>query len=243
MASLEDTTVEELRRQLATDESIARQPVMTAIARKQGVPEDELADWFDVSVETIEDWIDRTVADVAGAEAGAGQPAPQIETDRRAEPEPLAPDREATVEFLDYQVLSDRGWSLDDEDLFEKADEAGLDDEDHGTVWVGGEESILEAAESEGFVWPYSCRGGACANCAAVCRSGSIHMPANQILPPEAVQERGVRLTCIGRPATTEIELVYNAKHLDHLEDILLPPQEAPDARRDESGTTSDSLL
>lgn len=241
MASLEDTSVEELRRQLSAEDGLDDRQVMTTIALKRGVPRDELADWFDVSGDIVDDWIEQAVAQTEAVDEH--EPRTVATTAQRSEPEPLGADQDAVVEYLDYQVLSEFGWSLDDEDLFEKADEADLDEADHGTLWVAGDESILAAAESDGFVWPFSCRGGACANCAAVCKQGAVHMPANQILPPEAVQERDVRLTCIGRPASTEIKLVYNAKHLDHLEDILLPPQEVSDADNGRSSGTLDSQV
>ena len=32
-----------------------------------------------------------------------------------------------TVEYLNYETLDDQGWDLDDDDVFEKADGAGLD--------------------------------------------------------------------------------------------------------------------
>lgn len=239
MPSLDDVTIEELRQSLANEKGAADQGVMTAIGHKQGVPKQELADWFDVSEETIDDWIDQAVS-----EAGQIDPSElRAESGRRTEPEPLDPQYDATVEYLNYQVLSDYGWDLDDDDLFEKADEVDLDVEDHGTFRVGGDGSILEAAESEGFVWPYSCRGGACANCAVVCKEGEIYMPTNQILPAEAVQEQDVRLTCIGRPASTSVKIVYNAKHQDYLEDILLPPQESAESDHEESEGVFDSLL
>ncbi len=42
----------------------------------------------------------------------------------------------ATVEFLDYEVIADNDWSLEDDDLFEKAAEADLTAETHGTMTV-----------------------------------------------------------------------------------------------------------
>ncbi|MFB6193450.1 MAG: ferredoxin, partial [Halobaculum sp.] len=32
-----------------------------------------------------------------------------------------------TVEYLNYEVLDDHGWEMEDDDLFEKAADAGLD--------------------------------------------------------------------------------------------------------------------
>lgn len=223
MASLSDLSLGELRHRLTDDGGTTDKRTMAAIAHRQGVPTGELAAWFEVEEETIEEWIAEVVSDVEQA----GHHEPGDGGNRRTEPEPLAADQTARVEYLDYEALTDHGWAIDDEDLFEKAEDADLDESAHGIVWVDGDESILEAAESEGLVWPYSCRGGACANCAAVCKEGSVYMPANQILPAEAVQDRQIRLTCIGRPASADVRLVVNAKHLESLEEILLPPQEA----------------
>ncbi|MFW6449325.1 MAG: ferredoxin, partial [Halobacteriota archaeon] len=38
-----------------------------------------------------------------------------------------------TVEYLNYEVLEDLGWDIEDDDLFEKAADEDLDDEDYGT--------------------------------------------------------------------------------------------------------------
>ncbi|MCL7417590.1 MAG: 2Fe-2S iron-sulfur cluster-binding protein [Halalkalicoccus sp.] len=138
----------------------------------------------------------------------------------------LASDKQATVEYLNYDVLTDRDWELDDPDLFEKAAETDLDEADHGTITVEGDEYVLEAAERHGLEWPYSCRGGACANCAAILAEGEIDIDLDQeILPEEAIGEHDVRLTCIGTPATEEVRIVFNAKHEPYLEDIVLPPR------------------
>lgn len=147
----------------------------------------------------------------------------------------LAPGGQATVEYLNYEVLDDYGWDLDDDALFEKAADADLDETDHGTLTVREDESILEAAEAQGYVWPYACRGGACANCVAVCKRGEIEMPVNQILPDEALNERNARLTYIGSPATIEVGIVYNAKQLDYLNELRLPPQQVDTDERGES--------
>jgi len=135
------------------------------------------------------------------------------------------PRRQAStrVEYLDYEVLEDFGWSLDDEDLFEKASDAGLDPSDYGGFLVEPHESLLEAAEARGFRWPYACRGGACANCAVAMTEGEMAMPANHILPDE-MMEQGIRLSCNGMPTTEEMKVVYNLKHRPDLDDLRLPP-------------------
>jgi 2Fe-2S type ferredoxin len=127
-----------------------------------------------------------------------------------------------TVEYLNYEVLDDHGWSMDDDELFEKAADAGLDDEDYGTLEVNKGEYILEAAEAQGYDWPFSCRAGACANCAAILEEGGIDMDMQQILSQDEVDERNVRLTCIGSPTEDEIKIVYNAKHLDYLQNRVI---------------------
>ena len=127
-----------------------------------------------------------------------------------------------TVEYVNYEVLDDHGWSMDDDDLFEKAADAGLDDVDYGTLEVNQGEYILEAAEAQGYDWPFSCRAGACANCAAIVMEGDIEMDMQQILSNEEVEERNVRLTCIGSPTEEEVKIVYNAKHLDYLQNRVI---------------------
>ena len=127
-----------------------------------------------------------------------------------------------TVEYLNYEVLDDHGWSMDDDNLFEEAADAGLDAEDHGELEVNEGEYIREAAEAQGYDWPFSCRAGACANCAAIATEGDIDMDMQQILSDEEVEEKNVRLTCIGSPATDEVKIVYNAKHLDYLQNRVI---------------------
>jgi len=130
---------------------------------------------------------------------------------------------ERTVEFLDYDVLADYGWTVDDPDLFEKAAEADLVPPDYGRVTVEDDESLLEAAERDGHSWPFACRGGACANCAVAVASGDLDQPVDHILPM-GMTERGFRLSCVGTPVTEDTRVVYNVKHLPGLEDLRLPP-------------------
>ncbi|WP_418286719.1 ferredoxin Fer [Halorubrum sp. DTA46] len=127
------------------------------------------------------------------------------------------------VEFLDYDVLADYGWSLDDDDLFSKASHADLADVEHGRILVQPDESLLEAAENRGFGWPFSCRGGACANCAVFVVEGELSQPANHIMP-EDLAARGFRLSCNGYPVTDELKVVFNVKHRDELDELILPP-------------------
>lgn len=127
-----------------------------------------------------------------------------------------------TVEYLNYEVIDDKGWDMHDPEIFDRAADADLPDEDYGTLEVREGEYILEAAEAQGYSWPFSCRAGACANCASVVVEGEIDMDMQQILSTEEVEERNVRLTCIGSAATDEVKIVYNAKHLDYLQNRVI---------------------
>ena len=135
------------------------------------------------------------------------------------------------VEYLDYAVLDDHGWSLDDDDLFEKASGEGLEPPEYGRITVDTDDPLLEGAEDSGFTWPYSCRGGACANCAVAVLEGELSMPASHILPTEML-DRGIRLSCIGTPTLGETKVVYNVKHLPDLDELRLPPGPFEHARR-----------
>ncbi|MFB6297907.1 MAG: ferredoxin Fer [Salinirussus sp.] len=127
-----------------------------------------------------------------------------------------------TVEYLNYEVVDDQGWDMYDDEVFEMAADADFDDEDYGTLDVNPGEYILEAAEAQGYDWPFSCRAGACANCAAIVLEGEIDMDMQQILSDEEVEDKNVRLTCIGSAAEDEVKIVYNAKHLDYLQNRVI---------------------
>ncbi|MFC7134570.1 MULTISPECIES: ferredoxin Fer [Salinibaculum] len=128
------------------------------------------------------------------------------------------------VTYLNYDVLADHGWAVDDDTLFEKAAAADLDTEDYGRFYAEPGESLLEAAENRGFAWPFACRGGACVNCAILLHEGELSMPVNHVLPTE-MMERNIRLSCNGMPITDELKVVYNVKHMADLEELLLPPK------------------
>ncbi|MFB6255874.1 MAG: ferredoxin Fer [Haloplanus sp.] len=131
-------------------------------------------------------------------------------------------DAGSRVEYLNYEVIADRGWSMDDDGLFDAAADADLDPEDYGEFLVDPGETLLEAAENRGFAWPYACRGGACANCAVAVVKGEMTVPIDHVLSTE-MTERGIRLSCIGAPATAEMQVVYNVKHMPELDELRLP--------------------
>ena len=148
-----------------------------------------------------------------------------------AEAEPERPER-SRVEYLNYEVLDDHGWDLDDDRLFEMAADGGLDREDYGQFWVRPRESLLEAAERHGFAWPFACRGGACANCAIIVLKGEVQTRVDHVLPPEML-EKGFQLSCNGMPMTDELQILYNVKYVPELEDLLLPPRPFEQAHDD----------
>lgn len=127
-----------------------------------------------------------------------------------------------TVEYLDYAVLEEQGWSIDDDDLFEKAAAANLDAEAHGTLEMDRGEYVLDAAETAGHSWPYHCRAGGCVNCAAVLVEGEMEMERCRSLSEEEVDEEHLRLTCVATPASDTVKMVYNAKEMDIFESRVM---------------------
>lgn len=166
--------------------------------------------------------VDRPDEDGDGGMAAWGEPRPRHVAPR---------GRHARVEYLDYEALKDHGWSLDDDGLFERAADAGLDGEDFGEFHVTPDESLLEAAERSGFAWPFACRGGACANCAVALLDGELSQPVDHILPDDLV-EAGFRLSCNGLARSEHLRVVYNVKHLPKLDELRLPPYPFESAQR-----------
>jgi len=137
-----------------------------------------------------------------------------------------------TVEYLNYEVLDDHEWSIDDDDLFAKAARADLDHADYGKFVVKNNETLLEAAENRGFAWPFACRGGACTNCAVAIVDGEMPPPVGHILPEEMI-EKGIRLSCLAAPVTDDTQVVYNVKHMPGVEELLLSPSRFENAHSD----------
>lgn len=137
-----------------------------------------------------------------------------------------ADDPVRTVEYLNYEVLGEYGWDLEDDDLFEKAADADLDEIDHGTIEVRGRRYILDAAEDQNFEWPFECRAASCANCAGIVYDGEVAMDMDLILTDEEVEERKIVLTCQAIPVSDEVRLIYNAMYLDYLQDRVIGVRE-----------------
>jgi curved DNA-binding protein CbpA len=149
-------------------------------------------------------------------------------------PDPTVDDEpETQVTYLNYEVVAERGWSLDDDDLFEKAARANLADRDFGEFTVEGDQSLLEAAEDSGHAWPFACRGGACANCAVAVTDGELSQLVDHILPDELTDE-GIRLSCNGKPLTDTLEVVYNLEQREDLADLKLPADRFNKAKADD---------
>ncbi len=127
-----------------------------------------------------------------------------------------------TIEYLDYEAIEGQGWSLDDDNLFEKAAAANLDRESYGTLGVEEGEYILDAAEAAGYKWPYYCRAGGCINCAGILIEGEVEMERCMSLSDEEVEDEHLRLTCVATPTSDTVKIVYNAKEIDLLKDRVI---------------------
>ncbi|WP_336360324.1 ferredoxin Fer [Haladaptatus sp. ZSTT2] len=159
---------------------------------------------------------------------------PAAEPDNEQAPEPAEDEREETkVEFLNYEVFDDFGWEITDAELFSKAASETLMPADYGELLAHPRDSLLESAEEVGFSWPFACRGGACANCAVAVIEGDMEMPPNHVLSP-SMMENGIRLSCVGRPCTDELKVVFNVKHLPGLDELKLPSQRFETAKAEE---------
>lgn len=157
----------------------------------------------------------------AAYEELAASDGPPDEFDAVEEPQPA---RDARVDYVDYDLLAENGLGFDDADLFDAVSDLDRGPPACGRFLVKPDETLLQAAENRGFDWPYSCRGGACANCAVAVTRGELSMPVNHVLPDELL-DRGVRLSCVGRPVSEELEVVFNLKHLPVLDELRLPPR------------------
>ncbi|PSP57193.1 ferredoxin [Halobacteriales archaeon QH_7_66_36] len=169
---------------------------------------------------TTSDEEDESTEDDTVDRRGQRRRPPDDETDEDTASDP----ERSRVEYLNFEVLEDHGWELSDDDLFEKASAADLDPDDYGRLLVESSETLLEAAENRGFTWPYSCRGGACSNCAVALVAGEMPTPAGHILTEEWL-DRGVRLSCISSPVSGDAKVIYNVKHLPGLDELRLRPR------------------
>lgn len=82
------------------------------------------------------------------------------------------------------------------------------------------EESVLEAALSEGFVIPYGCRNGACGTCKGKILEGRVDYGHYQEATlPDAEKAQGYALFCQARPLT---DLVIECREINAVKDIVV---------------------
>ena len=190
---------------------------VATIARLEGVDVEAVAAESNLTVESVEAWFaglaDRPVSEAAAVIHGYAA----------GGVEPLITGEASTVFHLDYETMTERGWSLEDPDLFEKAAAADLGLPEYGRFLVEPGESILDAAERGGRSWPYACRGGACSNCAVVVVDGDVAMPGQTVLSATQIREANARLSCVGVPVTEEVEIVTGVGGLEAFADLRLP--------------------
>ena len=151
---------------------------------------------------------------------------PNIRVGRDAKQESEEPEETSTVEYLNYEVLDDYGWTIKDDDLFEKAAAADLDPIDYGEFEAAKDRYILDAAEDQGYDWPFECRAASCANCSAILVEGKVEMDMDLILKEEEVEDRGIILTCQSLAVSEVVKIVYNAKYLDYLQNRVVGVRE-----------------
>lgn len=132
-------------------------------------------------------------------------------------PDRLVYEYPAKISYVNYQDIRE---SFEDPNIQEMKEY--IDSNVDQSFVIRGGQSILQAAEINGLDWPYSCRGGACTNCVVRVVRGDISTPSCHILTDELL-DQGYRLTCIGKPLSEEIDLVYNIRDKPELRDLLLP--------------------
>ena len=214
LASWYDRSEERVEETLAALDSEA---FVSTVARLEGVDIEAVAAESNLAPATVRDWFDR-LADEPVAEA-----ADVVRRYAEGSVEPVRTGSPSTVYHLDRDAATERGWSIDDEDLFEKAADADLDLPEYGRFLVEPGESILEAAERGGRSWPYACRGGACSNCAVVVVEGDVAMPGQSILSDEQIREANARLSCVGVPITDEVKIVTGVGDTEDFAELRLP--------------------
>ncbi|WP_254547186.1 ferredoxin Fer [Halomarina pelagica] len=117
----------------------------------------------------------------------------------------------AEVEYLNYRTVVENGWSIDDDELFEKAAALDLNDLNYGKMDVDRDETLLRSAEANDLKWASQCRSGTCNVCTGILKGGEAQMDMNLVLSDEEVEERDMRLTCVCKPETDTLRIIFNA--------------------------------
>jgi len=73
------------------------------------------------------------------------------------------------------------------------------------------DDSILDAALSEGVDLPFACKGGVCSTCRAMLVEGKVEMENNYALEPEELN-RGFILTCQSHPRSGKVVIDFDLK-------------------------------
>lgn len=135
--------------------------------------------------------------------------------------QPKSPSiRWSTIHYLNYDVIMENNWNIDS--AFKKAKNSSLSNRDFGSFTMSTDNLILDAAEENGLEWPYSCRGGACANCSIKLIEGRATTAGYYILSDKHLDD-GLRLSCVAKPLTKNLKIIYNVKNMEKVRDMLLP--------------------
>lgn len=74
------------------------------------------------------------------------------------------------------------------------------------TLAIPANQTILSYALEHDVPLPYSCKGGVCGSCTALCTSGKVWMSVNEVLTDKELAE-GLVLTCVGYPVSDQIDI------------------------------------
>ncbi len=74
------------------------------------------------------------------------------------------------------------------------------------TLAVPANQTILSYALEHDVPLPYSCKGGVCGSCTALCTGGKVWMSVNEVLTDKELAE-GLILTCVGYPASEKVDI------------------------------------